>query len=1145
MAIIRGDAGSNTLRGTDADDTIYGEAGGDYLYGNAGNDTVYGGDGNDVLYGGAGDDTLDGGNNNDSLYGDGGADTLLGGAGDDNIYSYANAGMALAALVDGGAGIDYAYVDRRGSTAGASFSIANPAASTSANGTVVRNVERVQYEAGSGNDSLTGGAYADILYGNGGDDMLSGGAGDDTLTGGAGADTILGGAGNDTIYGESGSGVSDVLVDGGEGVDFATFFYTDRTQNLTFSVAGQSIVDGTTIRNVERVTFMAGSGNDTIIGGDLADSLYGNDGNDWIEGGAGNDWVEGGRGADTLLGGAGDDVLVTVRDTAAAPVLIDGGAGLDTGYFYYDGRTEDLVFTFGAGESRLAGGVIRSVEQGSFYSGTGNDTLTGGIYADTLYGGGGADTIRGGAGNDVIRASTGAILLDGGEGQDVLVFDVTDAAGFTFRLPAASGTATFGGTTFSGFERLTFQGGSGADEATGGALVDQLYGNGGNDRLYGGDGNDFMYGGDGDDILHGGAGADQISGDAGIDTVVFDGARSNYQLTISGQFMMVRDLRAGGATDRVSSAERFQFDDGVVSWGSAAPVSLVLDNAQVAENAAAGTLVGTATGTDVDVFDQLTYSLADDAGGRFVIDAASGAIRVAAGAVLNHEAARLHAITVRVADQTGASLSQVFTISLIDVVEGNERILVGLEGFDAPTGDDWRVDGSDLVNRIVTAGGADTIMGAGGDDVIDAGAGDDTILYEGLKEGYDSVDGGDGFDRLAATRDGTAIGLTSFTGIEEISAGGHDGVFIRGSSRGEAFDFTGVTLVDIDRIDLGAGNDSVIGSAGADTILGGGGNDVLRGGDGGDVFLVGPGDGVDVFDGGTGYDRIEAIGANSVIGIQSLTDVEAISGEGFANVSIATTNVADTLDLRGVAVTGIDRISLLAGDDTFFGSDAGDRIIGGKGNDVLHGEGGDDTFVIAAGDGSDTIDGGAGFDTIEVAGATFIWANVSDVEALVGTNLRLNGTAGADTIDLSGVALTGVAKIFAGLGDDRVIGSAGDDVIELSEGQDVLTGGAGRDTFDVDKVTFSKVGRADLITDFVQGEDRINLSPIDASTRAAGDQAFAFIGEAAFDGVAGQLRYAAGAETTSIFGDLNGDRVADFQIDLGHALALTAADFLL
>ena len=98
-----------------------------------------------------------------------------------------------------------------------------------------------------------------------------------------------------------------------------------------------------------------------------------------------------------------------------------------------------------------------------------------------------------------------------------------------------------------------------------------------------------------------------------------------------------------------------------------APDDLSLSNASVNENVATGTVVGTVTGTDADAGDTLTYSLVDDAGGRFAIDGGSGELTVAAG--LDHEAADSHDVTVRVTDAAGASYDETFTINVGDVNE--------------------------------------------------------------------------------------------------------------------------------------------------------------------------------------------------------------------------------------------------------------------------------------------------------------------------------------------------------------------------------------------------------------------------------------------------------------------------------------------
>jgi serralysin len=49
---------------------------------------------------------------------------------------------------------------------------------------------------------------------------------------------------------------------------------------------------------------------------------------------------------------------------------------------------------------------------------------------------------------------------------------------------------------------------------------------------------------------------------------------------------------------------------------------------------------------------------------------------------------------------------------------------------------------------------------------------------------------------------------------------------------------------------------------------------------------------------------------------------------------------------------------------------------------------------------------------------------------------------------------------------------------------------------------------ADVVADFNRGQgDRVDLSGIDANIVASGNQAFTFIGTAAFSGAPGQLRY--------------------------------------
>lgn len=160
---------------------------------------------------------------------------------------------------------------------------------------------------------------------------------------------------------------------------------------------------------------------------------------------------------------------------------------------------------------------------------------------------------------------------------------------------------------------------------------------------------------------------------------------------------------------------------------------------------------------------------------------------------------------------------------------------------------------------------------------------------------------------------------------------------------------------------------------------------------------------------------------------------------------------------------------------------------------------------------------------------------------------QLRGTAGRDYI-LGGTGsdiLTGregADRLEGGGGRDRLYGGQGADLLIGGGGADLLTGGAGADVFRFLARTDSLPTARDLIHDFQPGSDVIDLRAIDAAVAPAGDQAFEFIGAAAFGRVAGQLRVADGI----VSGDTDGDGVADFQIELrGSVGPLSPSDFLL
>ena len=152
------------------------------------------------------------------------------------------------------------------------------------------------------------------------------------------------------------------------------------------------------------------------------------------------------------------------------------------------------------------------------------------------------------------------------------------------------------------------------------------------------------------------------------------------------------------------------------------------------------------------------------------------------------------------------------------------------------------------------------------------------------------------------------------------------------------------------------------------------------------------------------------------------------------------------------------------------------------------------------------------------------------------------GGSGNDTLVGNAIGNT----LSGGAGNDNLSGGGGNDILIGGTGVDTLTGGAGADTFTFAAGDSSAAtGQHDLITDFTQGVDHIDISGIDAISSTAALDGFHFIGSSAFDGTAGALDYYYDSTrgVTVLQGDTNGDHVADFAIDLTGNIALSVSDF--
>jgi len=152
------------------------------------------------------------------------------------------------------------------------------------------------------------------------------------------------------------------------------------------------------------------------------------------------------------------------------------------------------------------------------------------------------------------------------------------------------------------------------------------------------------------------------------------------------------------------------------------------------------------------------------------------------------------------------------------------------------------------------------------------------------------------------------------------------------------------------------------------------------------------------------------------------------------------------------------------------------------------------------------------------------------------------GGSGNDTLLANdfGCTLTG------GDGNDFLTGGAGMDRLVGGLGVDTMNGGGGADTFVFAHASNIVGGQHDRIIGFVAGVDRIDLSGIDAVAASGAHDLFRFIGNSAFSGAAGELSYFYNSSlgVTVVQGDTNGDRVADFAIDLSGNVTLGVGDFI-
>ncbi|WP_445372870.1 putative Ig domain-containing protein [Methylomonas sp. HW2-6] len=162
-----------------------------------------------------------------------------------------------------------------------------------------------------------------------------------------------------------------------------------------------------------------------------------------------------------------------------------------------------------------------------------------------------------------------------------------------------------------------------------------------------------------------------IDSSTGVVTVA-DGSLLDYETATSHSITVLATSSDGSTNTESFTINLSNLNDNPV--GTLTDSNATINS--VAENAANGTVVGiTALATDADSGTTISYSLTDDAGGRFAIDSSTGVVTVADGSLLDYETATSHSITILATSSDGSTNSQTFSIAVTNVNDNPVSII--------------------------------------------------------------------------------------------------------------------------------------------------------------------------------------------------------------------------------------------------------------------------------------------------------------------------------------------------------------------------------------------------------------------------------------------------------------------------------------
>ncbi len=728
-----------------------------------------------------------------------------------------------------------------------------------------------------------------------------------------------------------------------------------------------------------------------------------------------------------------------------------------------------------------------------------------------------------------------------------------------------------------------------------------------NDTIVGTDGNDTLEGGAGNDSIDPGAndGYDRIDPGVGNDTVDFSAStEGNFYDLDFGDLTNALDVDIDLSANTGTIAAGSEGTDTLInparaaSWNTGDGLGLIAgdtDDSFTVTNVTES-WVGIASGAGDDTFD---FNIASGGIIRIALNFSGDGdptqaadVNVAAGVINNDGYGDTDSITVAGEGRLEFQLTD-FSDTFIGW-DGRDRVipgggndtLDGGDGFDTLRFDRSQVDAVQVNLEEGTATGNwngtpfshsfsnfEEVRGSrDGDDLL---IGDDQFNVLEGRGGNDTLDGNGGEDELYGGEGDDTYVIDSSDSTGELHIFDDNS----GTNTIRVLDFPGLDVGDF--YDDGTGDLVRISNAGQTTTIHGGTSAVQV---------------------------VEWTNSDQTVVDNTLDLITNINDATRSNYVFAGTQLSETVVAPEFADTGWAEVYLSDGDDTFVaadgytafasmgqgndtmtggtgadwarGQDGDDSLSGFEGNDTLIGEEGNDTLrggddddrLYAQGTGADLLDGGNGIDEVnysfsdgrvlvdfqsDTSGAGFArfftegagsGDTFVDIENAVGGNYadNLRGDSGANELDGGGVS----DRLYGRAGDDTLDGGTGADALYGNAGADVMTGGpdAGRtDRYIYFNASETGVGSGnrDIITDFVSGEDRIEIRRIDADITTGGRQGFDFIGDTAFSGTAGELRYEQIGGNTIVQADRDGDGAADFEIELTGLMDLIESDFFI